>query len=84
MADISNIIDFYKAREVLITGGTGFVGKSLIEKLLRSCPDIGRIFVLIRRKQSQSLNQRLNILKSSKVSINLFYLNFVRIYLFYC
>jgi len=31
-------------------GGTGFLGKVLIEKLLRSCPDISVIYLLIREK----------------------------------
>ena len=43
-----------------ISGGTGFVGKIIVEKLLRSCPGIGKIFLLIRVKKSQSINDRLN------------------------
>lgn len=50
---------FYAGRSIFITGGTGFMGKVLIEKLLRSCPDVGKIFVLIRPKKGQSINDRL-------------------------
>lgn len=37
----------------------GFMGKVLIEKLLRSCPDLNRIFVLIRGKKNKTPEQRL-------------------------
>lgn len=35
-------------KNVLVTGTTGFVGKVVIEKLLRDIPDIGGIYLLIR------------------------------------
>jgi WS/DGAT/MGAT family acyltransferase len=35
-------------KRVLITGSTGFLAKVVLEKLLRSVPDIGRIVLLIR------------------------------------
>lgn len=50
---------FYSRRSVFITGATGFLGKALIEKLLRSCPDIGELFLLIRAKKSTSAKERL-------------------------
>lgn len=43
--------DFYNGQSVLLTGATGFLGKPVIEKLLRSVPDIGHIYVLIRPKR---------------------------------
>lgn len=39
----------------------------MIEKLLRSCPGLGKIFILIRRKREKSLTDRLNTLKSDVV-----------------
>nr|AWJ25021.1 fatty acyl-CoA reductase [Nilaparvata lugens] len=47
----SAIAEFYKGRSVLITGATGFMGKVLVEKLLFGCPDLSRIYVLIRNKR---------------------------------
>nr|CAD7431729.1 unnamed protein product [Timema monikensis] len=47
------IQEFYRDFNVLVTGATGFMGKVLIEKLLRSCPNVGRIFILIRTKKGQ-------------------------------
>uniref|UniRef100_A0A182NNF0 Fatty acyl-CoA reductase n=1 Tax=Anopheles dirus TaxID=7168 RepID=A0A182NNF0_9DIPT len=53
-----SVTEFYANTDVFITGGTGFLGKVLIEKLLRSCPDIGRIFVLMRSKRGKSIETR--------------------------
>uniref|UniRef100_A0AAR5Q6I7 Fatty acyl-CoA reductase n=1 Tax=Dendroctonus ponderosae TaxID=77166 RepID=A0AAR5Q6I7_DENPD len=40
MADASvPIPQYFGGKNVFITGGSGFIGKVLIEKLLRSCPD---------------------------------------------
>uniref|UniRef100_A0A182RXE0 Fatty acyl-CoA reductase n=1 Tax=Anopheles funestus TaxID=62324 RepID=A0A182RXE0_ANOFN len=49
----------FAGADVFITGGTGFMGKVLIEKLLRSCPQIARVFVLMRAKRGKSLDERL-------------------------
>lgn len=38
----------FKGKRILITGTTGFVGKVVLEKLLREHPDIGGIALLIR------------------------------------
>lgn len=45
-----NVREFYKGKTILLTGSTGFVGKVILEKLLYSCPDIRRIYLLIRAK----------------------------------
>ncbi|XP_050513717.1 putative fatty acyl-CoA reductase CG8306 [Diabrotica virgifera virgifera] len=57
------IADLYKGNNVFITGGTGFMGQALIEKLLRSCPDIGTIYLLLRPKKDDTVRQRLEKLK---------------------
>lgn len=49
---------FYRNAVILITGGTGFLGKVLIEKLLRSCDNIRCIYVLLRAKRGLSSEQR--------------------------
>ncbi|XP_037813455.1 putative fatty acyl-CoA reductase CG8306 [Lucilia sericata] len=61
------ITDFYADREVFITGGTGFLGKALIEKLLRDCPKIKVIYILLRGKRSVGVEQRLEEFKKNKV-----------------
>ncbi|XP_067626537.1 putative fatty acyl-CoA reductase CG5065 [Eurosta solidaginis] len=60
-----SIPQFYAGRSVFITGGTGFMGKVLVEKLLRSCPDIKNIYLLIRPKRGQEVSARLNELLSA-------------------
>lgn len=42
----------------LIIGSTGFLGKVLIEKLLRSCNGIKKIFILLRAKRGLSSEHR--------------------------
>lgn len=53
-----NVQEFFKGRNVFITGATGFMGKVLIEKLARSCPGIGKICILVRQKKGKDLKSR--------------------------
>ena len=53
-----SIPEFYKGRDVFITGATGFMGKALLETLLRTCPDVGHIYVLIRPKRGKDVSHR--------------------------
>ena len=63
----SHIGQFYRNRSVLVTGGTGFLGKSLIEKLLRSCPDIDKIFVLLRTNSGDKVEDRIQEIVNTPV-----------------
>ncbi|XP_055612587.1 putative fatty acyl-CoA reductase CG5065 [Uranotaenia lowii] len=54
-----SIPDFYNGRDIFITGGSGFMGRVLIEKLLRSCPGLNRIFILIRGKKQKTVSERI-------------------------
>ncbi|XP_020296924.1 fatty acyl-CoA reductase 1-like [Pseudomyrmex gracilis] len=58
---------FYSHRSVFITGGTGFLGKALCEKLLRSCPDIEEIFLLIRPKKGLTITDRVKKMLNNKL-----------------
>jgi nucleoside-diphosphate-sugar epimerase len=44
----SNVLEGLRGKHVLITGTTGFLGKVVLEKLMRAVPDIGGIHLLIR------------------------------------
>ncbi|EFX77101.1 hypothetical protein DAPPUDRAFT_54566 [Daphnia pulex] len=66
MAD-SNIVQFYEDRSIFITGATGFMGKVLVEKLLRSCPGINRLYVLMRPSKGKEVAVRLQELISNEV-----------------
>lgn len=45
-------------KHVLLIGGTGFIGKVWLAKILREVPDIGRIYLLIRAGRSSSAVRR--------------------------
>lgn len=49
---------FYQNKSVFLTGGTGFLGKVIMEKLLRSC-EIDTIYVLIRSKKGKDIATRM-------------------------
>ncbi|XP_017781377.1 PREDICTED: putative fatty acyl-CoA reductase CG5065 [Nicrophorus vespilloides] len=61
----TSVADFYNGKTVFITGGTGFMGKVLLEKLLRSCSGVAAIYLLIRYKKGQNAHDRLQQLLSS-------------------
>ncbi|XP_050347236.1 putative fatty acyl-CoA reductase CG5065 [Nymphalis io] len=63
----SPISDFYAGRSIFMTGGTGFLGIVLIEKLLYGCPDIGNIYILIREKKGVSPEERVKSLINSPI-----------------
>ncbi|KAJ0175832.1 hypothetical protein K1T71_008991 [Dendrolimus kikuchii] len=56
----SDVAQFYAGKSIFITGGTGFLGKVLLEKLLYSCADIVKIYLLVRDKMGVQANQRLD------------------------
>lgn len=45
------VAEWYSGKTILITGSTGFMGKVLVEKLLRDCQDVKRLYLLIRAKK---------------------------------
>ncbi|XP_011307905.1 putative fatty acyl-CoA reductase CG5065 [Fopius arisanus] len=66
-AEALSVVNFYEEKSILITGATGGIGKLLIEKLLRSCPNIGKIYVLLRSKRGESATQRINNLVNTPI-----------------
>ncbi|XP_014677309.1 PREDICTED: putative fatty acyl-CoA reductase CG5065 [Priapulus caudatus] len=61
------IREFYAGRSILVTGSTGFLGKVLVEKFLRACPRLARIYVLIRPKDGKDAKQRLAQILAEKL-----------------
>lgn len=59
--------ELFNGRSIFLTGVTGFVGKVLLEKLLRCCPEIKQIFVLVRSSDLENHEQRLNNLLEEQV-----------------
>ncbi len=54
----SGLNESYRGKNVLLTGGTGFLGMALVEKILRSLPDLGRLYLLIRPSRDKSAADR--------------------------
>ncbi|KAG5878053.1 hypothetical protein JTB14_021206 [Gonioctena quinquepunctata] len=64
--NLTPIQEFYKDTNVFITGASGFLGRVLMEKLLRSCPNISTIYILVRDKKGRSMETRIDrILKNT-------------------
>ncbi|XP_063642897.1 fatty acyl-CoA reductase 2 isoform X6 [Pan troglodytes] len=64
---MSTIAAFYGGKSILITGATGFLGKVLMEKLFRTSPDLKVIYILVRPKAGQTLQQRVFQILDSKL-----------------
>lgn len=63
----SDVANFFNEKNVFITGGTGFLGICVIEKLLRCCPGVNNIYVLIRPKKGKEIQERLEELTKNSV-----------------
>jgi len=64
------IQEFFRDAVIFLTGGTGFMGKVLLEKLLRTCPHIKHIYLLIRYKKGKNVEQRLEDIFEDRVNIH--------------
>lgn len=64
-----SIAESFRHGTVLVTGSTGFLGKILIEKLLRSCL-VSNIAILVRSKKgSDAYHRAENIYKQTVSNI---------------
>lgn len=48
-----SVRDLLAGKSILLTGATGFLAKAFLEKLLRTVPDIGRVYLLIRASDAR-------------------------------
>ena len=64
---VKMIAPFYNGRSIFVTGGTGCMGKVLVEKLLRSCPGIKQIYLLMRPAKGKDVETRLEEFKANQV-----------------
>uniref|UniRef100_A0A7N1A5W0 Fatty acyl-CoA reductase n=1 Tax=Kalanchoe fedtschenkoi TaxID=63787 RepID=A0A7N1A5W0_KALFE len=59
MAEMDSILGFLENKKVLVTGATGFLAKIFIEKILRTQPNVGKLYCLMRAVDDKGANQRL-------------------------
>jgi fatty acyl-CoA reductase len=52
------LAEAYRQKTILLTGGTGFLGTALVEKILRSLPDLGCLYLLIRPSRDKNAASR--------------------------
>ncbi|KAJ7329297.1 hypothetical protein JRQ81_015471 [Phrynocephalus forsythii] len=62
-----SVAAYYSGKSVLVTGATGFMGKVLIEKLLRSSPNVKAIYILVRPKAGQLIQNRVENMVKCKL-----------------
>ncbi|XP_044739087.1 putative fatty acyl-CoA reductase CG5065, partial [Chrysoperla carnea] len=67
----STVASWYAGKNIFITGATGFMGKVLVEKLLRCCPQVQSIYILLRNKHGYDHIQRLETLLNFPIFANI-------------
>lgn len=64
-AKLGRIGEFYRGRVIFLTGASGFLGKMTLEKLLRSCASVQKIYILLRAKKDKDAGRRMDELFNS-------------------
>ena len=64
---MATIPEYYEGKNVLVTGATGFLGKVLVEKLLRCCPGVRCIYCLVRPRRGKGAADRLRAMLDEPV-----------------
>uniref|UniRef100_A0ACD5ZA79 Uncharacterized protein n=1 Tax=Avena sativa TaxID=4498 RepID=A0ACD5ZA79_AVESA len=67
--DVGRVAGYFRGKSILITGSTGFLGKVLVEKILRVQPDVKKLFLLIRANDVESAKLRI---QSEVIGMELF------------
>uniref|UniRef100_A0A0D9W3T0 Fatty acyl-CoA reductase n=1 Tax=Leersia perrieri TaxID=77586 RepID=A0A0D9W3T0_9ORYZ len=49
----------FRDKSILITGSTGFLGKMLVEKILRVQPEVRKLYLLVRAPDAETAQERI-------------------------
>ncbi|MED6221462.1 hypothetical protein PIB30_054941, partial [Stylosanthes scabra] len=58
--ELGSIIQFLEGKTIFVTGATGFLAKIFVEKILRVQPNVRKLYLLVRDKDTQSATERLH------------------------
>ncbi|XP_063990570.1 fatty acyl-CoA reductase 1-like [Diachasmimorpha longicaudata] len=61
---IMSLAEWYESREILVTGVTGEVGRILLEKILRTLPNV-KLYTIVRSRDGLTKDERLKKIFSS-------------------
>jgi fatty acyl-CoA reductase len=64
----SPVQQLFRGAGVLVTGSTGFLGQLLIEKIIRVCPGVKTMFLLMRSKKEKTEAKRFAEMFEGQVS----------------
>ncbi|XP_014210111.1 fatty acyl-CoA reductase 1-like [Copidosoma floridanum] len=55
----TEIQKFFSGKSVLLTGATGFMGKVFVEKIIRVCPGLKALYIVVRQKGTDTLEEKM-------------------------
>ncbi|XAR59675.1 Alcohol-forming fatty acyl-CoA reductase [Bertholletia excelsa] len=56
--ELGSVIQFLENKTILVTGATGFLAKIFVEKILRTQPNVKKLYLLVRAADSKSASGR--------------------------
>lgn len=63
----TTVQEWYARKNIFITGASGFLGICLLEKMLRTIPELGDVYLLLRPKKDKGVQDRLEEIKKNLV-----------------
>lgn len=64
----SQIQKFYTGKHIFFTGCTSFLGNSILEKILTTCTEISKIYIMIKLKNNVLIKEQLKKYFQNEVS----------------
>ncbi|KAK8562453.1 hypothetical protein V6N12_010531 [Hibiscus sabdariffa] len=58
--ELGSVVQFLDNKSILVTGGTGFLAKIFVEKILRVQPNVKKLYLVVRAADHKSATHRLH------------------------